>query len=53
MTTALAAKQKETAARPTRDSLDDKHKWNLSDIYTDDYAWDEDYKRVQGLIEKA
>ena len=53
MTTALESKKKETASLPTRDGIDDKHKWNLADIYTDDNAWDEDYKRVQGLIEQA
>ena len=53
MTTALESKQNETASLPSRDGINDKHKWNLTDIYSDDNAWDEDYKRVQGLIEKA
>jgi len=53
MTTALKSKKNETASLPTRDGIDDKHKWNLVDIYSSDNAWDKDYKRVQGLIEKA
>ncbi|MEE8404788.1 MAG: M3 family oligoendopeptidase, partial [candidate division Zixibacteria bacterium] len=51
MTTAAAEKQAD--AIPKRDSIEDKHKWNLADIYSSDNAWDEGYKRVQGLIEKA
>jgi oligoendopeptidase F len=51
MTTAVEAKQ--VNAIPKRDGIEDKYKWNLTDIYSGDEAWDEDYKRVQGLIEKA
>jgi len=51
MTTATAEKQ--ANAIPTREGIDNKHKWNLADIFSDDNAWDDDYKRVQGLIEKA
>ena len=53
MTTTLESKKSETSSLPSRDGIDKKHKWNLSDIYADDNAWDEGYKRVQGLIEKA
>ncbi|MCH7948628.1 MAG: hypothetical protein IIC66_12610, partial [candidate division Zixibacteria bacterium] len=53
MSTALKSKKNETSSLPSRDGIDDKHKWNLADIFSDDNAWDEDYKRVQGLIEKA
>jgi len=45
--------KKEAASLPKRDGIEDKFKWNLSDIYASDDAWDDDYKRVQGLIEKA
>ncbi|RKX27526.1 MAG: oligoendopeptidase F, partial [Candidatus Zixiibacteriota bacterium] len=38
---------------PQRDQIDDKHKWNLTDIYTDDKAWEDDFGKARGMIEKA
>ena len=48
MTTASA-----TAAIPKRDEIEERHKWQLSDIYKSDQEWDSDFERVQSLIEKG
>ena len=33
-------------ALPTRDQIDDKYKWNLSDIYENEQAWETEYQNV-------
>jgi len=38
---------------PQRADIDDRHKWNLADIYPDDAAWENDFKKAHTLIEKA
>jgi len=43
----------ETNAIPKREGIDDKLKWNLVDMYANDQAWDNDYQKVEQLIEKA
>ncbi|MEW5994717.1 MAG: oligoendopeptidase F, partial [Candidatus Zixiibacteriota bacterium] len=50
MTTAAVATPK---VLPTREEIDDKHKWNLADIYPSEDAWETDFKKAQGLIEKG
>jgi len=52
MTTATEAKTKPKAI-PTQDEIEDKYKWNLQDIYKSEDDWEADYKKAQGLIEKA
>ena len=42
-----------TSAIPTRSDIQDQHKWQLSDIYPSDKAWEADYEKVQTLIEKG
>lgn len=42
-----------TQAIPQRQDISDKYKWNLADIYTTENDWENDYKKVQGLIGKA
>ena len=37
----------------TRDSIDNKYKWNLADIYHSDEAWEKDFQNAQGLIQNA
>ncbi len=31
---------------PTRDQIDERYKWNLSDIYTTDVQWENDFNWV-------
>ncbi|MCP4686030.1 MAG: oligoendopeptidase F [bacterium] len=38
---------------PQRDQIENQHKWNLADIYADDNAWEDDFKKAQGIIETA
>ncbi len=38
---------------PQRENIDPKDKWDLTVIYKDDAAWEEDYKKAESLIEKA
>lgn len=42
-----------TTAIPQRDQIEDRHKWNLADIYPDDNAWEQDFKKAKGVIESA
>ncbi|MBC5648301.1 oligoendopeptidase F [Christensenella tenuis] len=35
----------------TRDQIDQKYKWVLEDIYATDEAWEEDYKKLEKLME--
>jgi len=43
----------ETKTIPQRADIDDQHKWNLADIYTDDAAWETDFEKARGLIAQA
>ena len=40
-------------AIPQRSDIDDKHTWNLTDIYPDEKAWEADFARVETMIEEA
>jgi oligoendopeptidase F len=40
-------------AIPQRSDVEEKDQWNLADIYVDDEKWEADYKKAEGLIEKA
>jgi len=51
MTTAV--EEKKHSDIQTRDSIDNKYKWNLADIYSKDEAWEDDYINAQRLIENA
>jgi hypothetical protein len=31
---------------PTRDQIEDKYKWDLTDFYASDEAWEEEYARL-------
>ncbi len=42
-----------TTKIPQRNQIEEKHKWNLADIYADDAAWEADFKRVREIIAKA
>jgi len=35
-----------TGEVPTRDQIEEKYKWDLSDIYRDQAGWEKDYKRL-------
>ena len=35
---------------PTRDQIDQKYKWDLTDIYESRSAWEADFKRMEGVI---
>jgi oligoendopeptidase F len=50
MTTTVEAKIKTI---PTRDEIDDRYKWNLTDIYSSESEWEADFARAQELIDKA
>ncbi|MFQ5501458.1 MAG: oligoendopeptidase F [Phycisphaerae bacterium] len=49
----LAAEDNGQAAKtPTRDQIAEKDKWNLEDIYSDDAAFEDGFRSVEGLITK-
>ena len=35
----------------TREQIDKRYKWTLEDIYATDEAWEQDYKRLEKLME--
>lgn len=41
-----------TAILPTRDQIDKKYKWNLKDIYETDDQWENDFKWIEGQLNK-
>ncbi len=43
----------EIKAIPQRKDIEEKYVWNLTDIYPDDKAWEEDYRKAQEMIEQA
>jgi oligoendopeptidase F len=43
----------ESSALRSRDSIDDNLKWNLTDLYADDDAWEKDFKNAREMITKA
>ena len=51
--TVLKRSSKRTMSVPQRSDVAEKDKWNLTDIYKDDAAWEEDYKKAQEIIKKA
>ena len=38
---------------PQRADIEEKHKWNLADLYENDEAWETDYQQVLDLIKSA
>ncbi len=38
---------------PQRSDIEDKYKWDLSDLYESDEAWEEDFNKVQEMLTKA
>ena len=50
MTPTDTAKSK---AIPTRDDIEAKYTWQLTDIYETEQAWEDDFQNAQKLIEKA
>ena len=40
-----------TAAPRERSDIDAKYKWNMSDIYSDWNAWEQDLQRLEGLMD--
>jgi len=50
MTTATKTAPK---AIPQRADIEDKYKWDLTDIYKTENDWEADFKKAQALIEKA
>jgi oligoendopeptidase F len=50
MTPTDTAKSK---AIPTRDDIEAKYTWQLTDIYESEQAWQDDFQNAQKLIEKA
>ncbi len=39
-----------TGTVPKRQEIATEHTWNLESIYTDDALWEEDFKRLEGMI---
>ena len=37
---------------PERDSIDEKYKWAINDIYADDELWSADLEKLKGYVEK-
>ena len=44
--------QNETLSSLTREQIQDKHKWNLQDIYLSDELWEKDFEWVESNIER-
>jgi len=40
----------QTIEVPTRDEIEEKYKWNLKDIYSDDEEWEKDFKYIEQNI---
>ena len=40
-------------AIPTREDIDPKYTWKLTDIYETEQAWEDDFQNAQALIDKA
>ncbi|NIP42711.1 MAG: oligoendopeptidase F [candidate division Zixibacteria bacterium] len=38
---------------PQRSDIEDKYKWNLTDLYESDAEWEKDYKKAQEMLTKA
>lgn len=36
----------------SRDQIDDKYKWNISDMYADEDTWESDFKKSEEMAEK-
>ncbi|MGM0558470.1 MAG: oligoendopeptidase F [Myxococcota bacterium] len=47
-----AAVDTESNDIPTRDDIEEAYKWDLSDIYPDWDAWEEDVERTRGLMDE-
>ncbi len=45
--------KKATSTIPTRDDIDDQHKWNLADLFKIEDEWDAEYKKVREMLDKA
>ena len=43
----------ESSSLKSRDTIDDNLKWNLTDLYADDAAWEKDFDRAQKMIASA
>ena len=39
-----------SAALPPRSEIDEKYKWDLSHIYTNENLWDEDFKWIENNL---
>jgi len=42
----------EVTSLPTREEIEEKYKWNLSDIYNSDEEWERDFKWVSDRIQE-
>lgn len=38
---------------PARDTIEEKHKWNLADLYADEKAWEDEFAAAKDLIARA
>ena len=38
--------------QPSREEIPDEFKWKLTDIYSSDEAWEDDFQRLKGLLEE-
>ncbi|MDA3842901.1 MAG: oligoendopeptidase F family protein [Candidatus Kapabacteria bacterium] len=45
-----AAPAAEASAQLTRDQVEDKYKWDLTQLYTDQNAWEADYTEIESLV---
>jgi len=42
-----------TTAIPQRNQIEEKYSWNLTDIYTDNNAWEDDFSKAQSIVKDA
>lgn len=38
---------------PQRSEISEENKWNLEDIYSNDQSWEDNFNKVEGLLEKV
>jgi oligoendopeptidase F len=47
------ATAQESSELMKRAEIDDKYKWDLTDLYADDASWEADFTKLEGLVKKV
>lgn len=49
----MSTSTKTASGLPARDTIEDKYKWNLADLYVDDQAWEDEFSAARDLMARA